>query len=184
LQCCSSTRRAGASPRGDIGLVGDGCCCCSAVVLVVLVLLLAEAPAWLAIGCCSAVVLVALVLLLAETSAWLARQSKSTDGQRRGTQESTASRTPAVRFCRWSFRPKEAVELVFSLYTRCDARCCVLTGTSPHPGTAVMFCVVVTPERSQGAPQRGLVRRGHCRRLKSHKCVAWLRSSVQPRLNT
>jgi hypothetical protein len=39
---CSSTRRAGASPRGYIGLVGDGCCYCSAVVLVVLVLLLAE----------------------------------------------------------------------------------------------------------------------------------------------
>ena len=47
--------------------------------------------------CCSAVVLVVLVLLLAEASAWLARQSKSTDGQRRGTQVRTASRTPACR---------------------------------------------------------------------------------------
>jgi hypothetical protein len=50
LQCCSGTRRAGASPRGDIGLVCDGRCCGRAVVLVVLVLLLTEASAWLVKG--------------------------------------------------------------------------------------------------------------------------------------
>ena len=71
---CSGDRRAGAAPRGGIGLVSDGCCCCSAVVLGALVLLLAGTSAWLANGgccCCGAVVRVALVLLLAETSAWL-----------------------------------------------------------------------------------------------------------------
>jgi len=106
-------------------LVGDGRCCCSAVVLVELVLLLAEASAWLTIGCCccSAVVLVALVLLLAESIGFTARDSsenrvtdtcmqgyaggrfgQEVDEQRRGSQESTASRTPAVKG-RWSFRP-------------------------------------------------------------------------------
>jgi hypothetical protein len=50
LLLCSSVRRAGVARRGGIGLVGNGCCCCcSMAVLVALVLLLAEASAWLAI---------------------------------------------------------------------------------------------------------------------------------------
>ena len=107
------------------------------------------------------------------------RFGQEVDEQRRGSQESTASRTPAVK----------VLQVVVS--TRRSLSWCLVCTTTEllvvelslgrqrtrWPQIRVS-AVVVTPERSHVAPQRGLVSREHCRLVSrrdwnSGECRCW-----------